>query len=710
MAKKVRVHELAKELGTTSKRLIQVLEEMEVPIKNHMSTVDEDTAQKVISQLTGKKEDKKEATTKEKEEEKKEKQKSDKTQKHKIEQAPQAETSTAVKGAVKGATTSGKKYKKSQARKKRQKSEEEETSSRKVVLEGRITVGEFASKLEDSSANVLALLLDLGIVSNINQELSHEVIELLADEYGVEIIYKKDPAEEELSGYDEDTDEEELEERHPVVTVLGHVDHGKTSLLDHIRKSNVTESEAGGITQHIGAYTVYNDDRGIVFLDTPGHEAFTAMRARGAQATDIAILVVAADDGVMPQTVEAINHVKAAEVNLIVAINKIDKKNANVERVKQQLTEQGLIPEEWGGDTICVPVSSLTGEGIDELLEMITLLAELNDYKTNPYKLAKGIVIEAKLDKGRGPVATILVQDGKLKVGEPVLCGTVYGKIRAMINENGERVSEADSRTPVEIVGLSDVPEAGDRVQVVSDEKFARNLAEKRSDKVKEAARQTQRVTFDDLFDQIKKGEVKDLNLIIKGDVQGSLEALQDSLMKLSIEEVKIKIIHSGVGAITESDVMLAAASNAAIIGFNVRPDIKARKMAENEKVDIRCYRVIYEVLEDVKAAISGMLEPEYEEVVQGVAEVRQVFKSSKVGNIAGCYVTDGRILRNSNIRVIRDGKTVHEGKISSLKRYKDDVKEVATGYECGILVENFNDVQEGDLLESYTMEEVKPV
>ena len=705
MAKKVRVHELAKELGTTSKKLIQVLEEMEVPIKNHMSTVDEETAQKVISQLTGKKEDKKEA-----EAEEKEKQKSDKTQKHKKEQASQTETSTAVKGAVKGATTGGKKSKKAQARKRKQKSEEEESSTRKVVLEGRVTVGEFASKLEDSSANVLSLLLDLGIVSNINQELSHEVIELLADEYGIEVIYKKDPAEEELSSDEEDTDDEDLEERYPVVTVLGHVDHGKTSLLDHIRKSNVTEREAGGITQHIGAYTVYTGDKGIVFLDTPGHEAFTAMRARGAQATDIAILVVAADDGVMPQTVEAINHVKAAGVSLIVAINKIDKKNANVERVKQQLTEQELVPEEWGGDTICVPLSSLTGEGIDELLEMIALLAELNDYKTNPNKLAKGIVIEAKLDKGRGPVATVLVQDGKLKVGEPVLCGTVYGKIRAMINEHGERVSEADSRTPVEIVGLSDVPEAGDRVQIVSDEKFARNLAEKRAEKVKEAARQTQRVTFDDLFDQIKKGEVKDLNLIIKGDVQGSLEALQDSLMKLSIEEVKIKIIHSGVGAITESDVMLAAASNAAIIGFNVRPDVKARKMAENEKVDIRCYRVIYEVLENVKAAISGMLEPEYEEVVQGVAEVRQVFKSSKVGNIAGSYVTDGRILGNSNIRVIRDGKTIHEGKIASLKRYKDDVKEVATGYECGILVENFNDVQEGDLLESYTLEEVKPV
>ncbi len=697
---KVRVYELAKELGTTSKKLIEVLAEMNVPIKNHMSALEEDIAQKLISDLTGQKERGKEILVSGKvEQEKKQTEKNGEKEVIAIENVIEKEPDLPV---------SGRKARKTYIRDKIL--AEKKNKKKEIVLEGRITVGEMAIKLEVSPSEILTILLELGVVSSINKELTPDTIELLADEYGVDLVYRHDPEEVELINYENKTKDEELVTRFPVVTVLGHVDHGKTSLLDYMRKSNVTAGEAGGITQHIGAYKVYAGDKGVVFLDTPGHEAFTSMRARGAQATDIAILVVAADDGIMPQTIEAINHVKAAGVSLIVAINKIDKPNANVDRVKQQLAELELVPEEWGGDTICVPVSALKGEGIDELLEMILLVAEMNDFKTNPNRMARGVVIEAKLDKGRGPVATVLIQDGILKTSHPIVCGSVCGKVRAMTNDLGEKINEADSSMPVEIVGLNDVPQAGDLLQVVNDEKFARNLAEKRSQRLKEAARQTPRVSLEDLFDQIKKGEVKDLKLIIKGDVQGSVEALQDSLLKLSMEEVNIKIIHSGVGSINESDVMLAAASNAAIIGFNVRPDVKARKMSEIEKVDIRSYRIIYEVIEDVKAAVTGLLDPEYEEVIQGVAEVRQVFKSSRIGTIAGSYISEGKILRNYKIRVIRDGQTVHEGKIGSLKRFKEDVKEVSSGYECGILVEGFNDIKEGDLFEAYTLEEIKVI
>jgi len=698
----MRVYELARELGTTSKKLIEVLKDMNIPIKNHMSSLDEDTAQKLISVLTGQQKGQEETTTKEVDEEK-----------LPVEEKETSETAKAATGVeVQDKDTEtrklGRKARKASMEKAKKEAKEEK---KEIELEGNVTVNELASKLEDSSANVLSILLDLGVPSHINQELSPEVIELVASEYDVEVSYQRDLEEEKLGDTETESDDEEVKApRYPVVAVLGHVDHGKTSLLDYIRKSNVTDSEAGGITQHIGAYRVLTDDEGVIFLDTPGHEAFTAMRARGAQVTDIAIIVVAANDGIMPQTIEAINHVKAAEVNIIVAINKIDKKNANIERVKQQLADQGLIPEDWGGNTICVPVCALSGEGVDELLEMIVLLAEMNEYKTNFKKAARGIVIESNLDKGKGPLATVLIQKGTLKIGDPVVCGHIYGRIRAMVDDRGEVIKEADACTPVKIVGLNNVPQAGDQLYVVNDEKFARHLAEKRAQKHKEISRKSSPVSFDDLFEQITKGEVKELNLIIKGDVHGSVEALQDSLMKLSIEEVKIKIIHSGVGAITESDVMLAAASNAAIIGFNVRPDTKARKMAESENVDIRSYRIIYEVIEDVKAAVTGMLDPEYKEVVQGVAEVRQVFKSSRVGNIAGSYISEGKISRNSTIRVIRDGQTLHEGKIASLKRFKDDVKEVSNGYECGILLESFNDFKEGDILEAYTMEEVKVI
>jgi translation initiation factor IF-2 len=713
---KVRVYELAKELGTSSKKLMEVLEEMNVPIKNHMSALDEDVAQRLISVLTGQNEPVDSAKTKAPEKKDvpvlAEKPKDKQAEKPAVKSAEKTADTEKKEEAVSPESSgdgnipvTGRKARKAYIKDKLL--AEKELKKKEIVLEGRTTVGELAAKLEVSVGDVLTLLLDLGIVSNINQELPRETIELLAEEYETGVVYRQDPEEEELFKYEADEDAE-LASRFPVVAVLGHVDHGKTSLLDYIRQSNVTASEAGGITQHIGAYKVFAGDKGVVFLDTPGHEAFTSMRARGAQATDIAVLVVAADDGVMPQTVEAINHVKAAGVNIIVALNKIDKPNANPDRVKQQLSDMGLVPEEWGGDTICVPVSALKGDGIDDLLEMILLVAEIHNYKTDPHRPARGIVIEAKLDKGRGPVATVLIQDGTLKIAQPIICGSVYGKVRAMTNDTGEKIMEADSSVPVEIVGLNDVPQAGDKMQAVNDEKFARNLAEKRARKIKEASRQTPRINLEDLFDQIKMGEVKDLNLIIKGDVQGSVEALQDSLLKLSLEEVKIKIIHSGVGSVNESDIMLATASNAAIIGFNVRPDVNARKMAESENVDVRTYRVIYEVIEDVQAAVTGMLDPEYEEVIQGVAEVRQVFKSSKIGSIAGSYVTEGKIMRNYKIRVVRDGQTIHEGKIGSLKRFKEDVREVQNGYECGILVDGYNDIKEGDVFEAFTLEEVK--
>jgi len=557
------------------------------------------------------------------------------------------------------------------------------------------------------ASEILAKLLDLGIIYNINQPLTEDLLEFLSEEYGIKFKLKTDPDEEELFNMMEQVTDEQQKPRPPVVTVLGHVDHGKTSLLDAIRETNIIASEAGGITQHIGAYTVEINGKRVVFLDTPGHEAFTAMRVRGAQITDIAVLVVAADDGVMPQTVEAINHAKAAGVPVIVALNKIDKPSANPERVKKQLADIGLLPEEWGGDTIFVNVSALKRQGLEELLEMILLVAEMAELKANYSRKAKGIVIEAKLDKGRGPVATILVQDGVLSVGDPVICGNIYGKVRAMIDDKGSRIKKAFPSTPVEVLGLTEVPQAGDSFLVVTDEKLARQIAQKRGEKLREATlRKEQRISLDDFFNRITDNAI-DLNIIIKADVQGSAEALHESLMKIENEKVKIKIIHKGVGAITESDVMLASASNAVIIGYNIRPEANARKLAERERVDIRLYRVIYEIIDDVKSAIHGLLEPEYEEVVLGQAEIRQIFKVSKIGTVAGSYVLEGKISRNANMRVIRDGVVIHEGRIESLKRFKDDAKEVNTGFECGILLENFNDLKEGDILEAYEKRKV---
>lgn len=581
-----------------------------------------------------------------------------------------------------------------------------------ITINGNLTVKELAEKMGIKAAEIIKKLMFLGVMATINQEIDAETAAVVAQEFGfiVELKPKEPDAEERLELEEEEDDPTQLEPRPPVVTVLGHVDHGKTSLLDAIRDANVTATEAGGITQHIGAYQVQHQGKRITFVDTPGHEAFTAMRARGASVTDIAVLVVAADDGVKPQTVEAINHAKAAGVPIVVAINKMDKPDANPERVKQQLTEHGLVAEEWGGDTICVPVSALKKTGLDELLEMILLVAEVHELKANPKRAARGTVIESQLDKGRGPVATVLVQNGTLRVGDVLVAGSSSCRVRAMIDHKGRRVKKAGPSTPVEVLGFSEVPQAGDRFYRVKDEKLARQIADKRQERKRqeELLKAAGRISLEEVFSRIQEGAVKELPLIVKADVQGSVEALVQALEKLSTDEVKVQMVHSGVGAITETDVMLASASKAIIIGFNVRPDVNARKAAEREMVDIRTYQVIYEILDDVKAALSGLLEPQYREVILGQAEVRQIFKASRVGTIAGCYVQEGKIVRDAKVRVIRDGKVVYDGRLSSLKRFKDDVREVVQGYECGLTLERFNDIHEGDLLEFYTTEEVQ--
>ena len=579
-----------------------------------------------------------------------------------------------------------------------------------IQIGNTITVKDLADKLGKNSADIVMRLMKKNVMASVNQEIEFELAEAICDEFDViaEKAEEIDLLEEEFR--EEEDNEEDLVERPPVVVVMGHVDHGKTSLLDAIRHSNVTTREAGGITQHIGAYTVAIDGKPITFLDTPGHEAFTAMRMRGAQVTDIAVLVVAADDGVMPQTIEAINHAKAAGVEIIVAINKIDKPSANPERVKQELVEYGLISEDWGGDTICVPVSATTKEGIDHLLEMIILVAEMKELKANPNKKARGSIIEAQLDKGRGAVATVLVQNGTLNVGDPVVAGSTYGRIRAMMNDKGQKVKKAGPSMPVEILGLNEVPRAGDMFYVAQSEKHARQVAESvaaknREDLIKDTP---QKVSLDDLFSQIQSGNIKELNIVIKADVQGSVEAVRASLEKLSNDEVRIRTIHGGVGAITESDVMLASASNAIIIGFNVRPEASAKSVADDQKVDIRLYRVIYNAIEDITAAMKGMLDPVYEEKIIGHAEIRQLFKASGVGTIGGAYVKEGKLQRNARVRVVRDGIVVHEGELATLRRFKDDVKEVATGFECGIVINKFNDIKEGDIIEAFVMEEIK--
>ncbi len=578
-----------------------------------------------------------------------------------------------------------------------------------VLIPENITVGELASRLKATAAEVIKKLMMMGIMASINDVIDFDTASLVAMEFHAKIEKEIVVTIEERIIDDSEDSDENLVPRAPVVVVMGHVDHGKTSLLDAIRHSDVISTEAGGITQHIGAYRVKINKGDITFLDTPGHEAFTTMRARGAQITDIAILVVAADDGIMPQTVEAINHAKAAEVSIIVAINKMDKPGANPENIKQQLTEHGVIPEEWGGDTPCIPISAKKREGIEDLLEMVMLIADMKELKANPDRSAKGTIIEARLDKGRGPIATVLVQNGTLHVGDIIVAGTAVGKVRAMLNERGERVKVAGPSVPVEITGLDSVPVGGDTFNAVSDERLARELVEERKIKQKEAQFSAQtKVTLDNLFAQMKMGEIKELKVIVKGDVQGSVEAVTQSLEKLSNDEVRVHVIHGAVGAVSESDVMLANASNAIIVGFNVRPDPVAAENAERNGVDLRLYRIIYDCIDEISAAMRGLLAPKYKEVQLGRAECRQVYKISNVGVIAGCYVVDGKISRNAEIRVVRDGIVVAEDKLLSLRRFKDDVKEVAQGYECGIGLEKFNDIKEGDVFEAFIMEEYR--
>lgn len=707
---KLRVYELAKETGLTSKEAMIILSRLGFEVKSHMSTLTDEQMRQYKAHLR-RLEQPDDVIEKENRQIEKERQQRSKPKKEKLKH-----TDTEIKSQRhkrKGRKSASQKQDKkghvSRAKKANAKNKEEERSAsvKEILIGQHITVKDFSQKIGKSPTDVIKKLMSLGVMATINEELDAETASILGAEFGIDV---KVEIEESRTDIQEIIDPpESLRERPPVVTVMGHVDHGKTSLLDAIRETNVTATEAGGITQHIGAYQVDIEGKKITFLDTPGHEAFTAMRARGAKATDVAILVVAADDGVMPQTVEAINHAKAAKVPIVVAINKIDKPNANPEKVKQELTEHGLVPEEWGGDTICVPVSAIRQEGITHLLEMVLLVAELAELKANPNRPAAGIVIESRLDKGRGPVATILVQKGTLKVGDSLIAGACYGKVRAMLDDKGKRVKTAGPSCPVEVLGLSEVPMAGDIFQVVPDDKLAREISsERQAEKREQELRQSAKVKLEELFQQMDDGGVKELRIIIKGDVQGSVEALQQSLERLSTDEVKVELIHGGVGAISETDVMLASASNAIIIGFNVRPDSNARKLAEKEGVDIRLYRVIYEAIEEVKSAMAGLLDPDLKEMILGRAEVRATFKVPKAGVIAGCYVLEGKITNNAQVRLIRDGVVIHEGKIESLKRFKDDAKEVAQGFECGIGIERYNDIKEGDIIEAYGFKEVQ--
>ncbi|MBQ3226371.1 MAG: translation initiation factor IF-2 [Clostridia bacterium] len=809
---KVRVHELAKELDINSKELIALLDGFGFPIKNHMSTLEQEELDIIFESLTqrfdkvlaiplfaqgqkvdmpvkkakaqsekAEKEAEKPEEPKAKEEKKKEPEKKEEVPKEEVKKAgpsktapqpkkekpkrtppkaerPKMKTLEHVGGEDGEASTEQfernvrhvdtrqsvvdlnkiedekieelmptnavddsvkkQKLKKGSGRLKDNakmdknvpvKEQKVKKEKKTVLIPDEISVGELAERLEVPATEVIKKLMTLGIMAAISQTIDFDVASLIAEDLGAIVEKEIILTDEDILFDDFEDDESSLEPRSPVVVVMGHVDHGKTSLLDAIRSTNVTDTEAGGITQHIGAHRVRIHDKKITFLDTPGHEAFTAMRARGAQVTDIAILVVAADDGIMPQTIEAINHAKAANLNIIVAINKIDKEAANPDKIKQELTEYDLIPEDWGGDTICVEVSAKQRINIEGLLEMVLLVAEMRELKANPNRKAKGTVIESKLDKGRGPVATVLVQNGTLRVGDTIVAGTAMGHIRAMLDDKGKRIKKAGPSVPVEILGLNEVPDGGDLFYVVEDERMAKNVIEKRKQQIKdERINAHAAVTLDDLFDRIKEGEMKELDIIVKADVQGSVEAVRQSLEKLSNDEVRVKVIHGAVGAIRESDVMLASASGAIIVGFNVRPDAGAAASAESQGVDIRLYRVIYNAIEEIEAAMKGMLEPTFKEEVTGHAEIRQTFKVSSVGTIAGCYVTDGTIHRNSQVRVVRDGIIVYEGALASLKRFKDDAKEVNSGYECGLNIENFNDIKEGDVIECFRMVEVE--
>ena len=684
---KVRVYELAKELRMTSKELISKMKDLDLNVNSHMSSLEEEEAEMIKELIEEEKKLKKSNNRSNGKSNKKLNKKGNKKNK------PQ-HFDNDIEDNIKPDD----------------KVEDKKVNS--IEIEDNIIVRDFAEKIGVSPTELITKLIGLGVMAGINDSIDYDVASLLGEEYGYEIIKKEDKEDsDDEFKLDFEDKPEDLKPRAPVVTVMGHVDHGKTSLLDAIRKTSVTKQEAGGITQHIGASIVNVKGNKIIFLDTPGHEAFTSMRARGAQVTDIAVLVVAADDGVMPQTVEAINHAKAANVPIIVAINKMDKPTANPDRVKQELTEYGLVPEEWGGDTITVPVSALKKEGLDELLEMILLVAEMQELKANPDRPAVGTVIEAQLDKNRGPVATVIIQKGTLNVGDAVICGITSGKIRAMFDDKGKRLKNAGPSMPVAILGLSEVPEAGDKLYVVKDEKMARAYAEQKKEEIRqEQLKATQKVSLDSLFERIQSGEMKELNVIVKSDTRGTIDAIKKSLEKIGAEteEVKINVIHDGVGGITESDVMLASASNALIIGFNVRPTLSAMELAKVEKVDVKTYRIIYEAIDDIKAAIKGMLEPKYVEEVIGRAEVRATFKVPNVGTVAGIYVLQGKITRNSSIRLLRNDTVIYEGEIASLKRFKDDVREIASGYEGGLGLQNFHDIKEGDVLEAYIMKEVK--
>lgn len=693
---KIRIHEYAKETGLTSKEIIDFLESKNIEVKSHMSSLEDDVLKVLDAQFkkNAKKADAKPAANKPAAKQNNAKQNQQKNNNNNRKQNQKNKPNTA---------------KPKQAEAKRQEPKQAEPESKHFTYEEGITVGELAEKIGVESSVIVKDLFMLGIVTNINQSLDQESVEVVAENYGFTS---------ELEVFVDDTDltnffnlEEQIldEERPSVVTIMGHVDHGKTTLLDSIRNTKVTAGEAGGITQHVGAYQIEHGDKKITFLDTPGHAAFTTMRARGAQVTDITILVVAADDGVMPQTIEAINHAKAAEVPIIVAVNKTDKPTANADRVMTELGEHGLYPEDWGGDTIFVQLSALTGDGIDDLLEMITLVGEMAELKTTSNMPAVGTVIDAELDKSRGPAASLLVQHGTLNVGDSIVVGSTFGKVRAMVSDTGQRIKSAGPSVPVEITGINDVPEAGDRFVVFKDDKKARQIGEARHEnKIMKDREVNQKVSLDNLFEQMKEGEMKDLNIIIKGDAQGSVEALAASLMKIDVEGVNVRIIHTGVGAINESDVTLANASSAIIIGFNVRPDVNAKRAAEQSQIDMRLHRIIYKVIEEIEFAMKGMLDPEFEEQVIGNVEVREIFKVSKVGTIAGAYVTDGKITRDSGVRVIRDGIVVFEGELDTLKRFKDDAKEVTTGYECGLTIKNFNDIKEGDQIEPFIMVEIE--
>lgn len=746
---KIRAYELSKIFGFPSKNIVNVLHEYGVSTKNHMSALSEYELDVIFEYYTQKNQAKDFSIFDKKKEEPKEAAENvsdneDFTPVPEIEVGRKLRTADTrvnnvdldriddekIEELIPENVKQGDKKQKINQKKKQQQRQQHSTKQKRkpenvikkvekkekkveplnVLVPNEITVGELASRMKKSPAEIIKKLMLLGIMATVNETLDFDTASLMVEEFGGIVEKEIILTDEEILFDDFEDTAEQLKPRSPVVVVMGHVDHGKTSLLDAIRDTNVTEGEFGGITQHIGAHRVRVGEKKITFLDTPGHEAFTAMRARGALVTDIAILVVAADDGIMPQTIEAINHAKAAEVSIIVAINKIDKDGANPDKVKQELMEHGLVPEEWGGDTICVEVSAKKRQNIKELLEMVLLVAEMKELKANPDRKAKGTVIESQLDKGRGSVATVLVQNGTLHVGDYVVAGTASGRVRAMNNDKGKSVKKAGPSIPVEILGLSEVPEGGDEFYVVEDERKARSVVENRKfQEKKEKQKSATAISLDNLFEQIEAGKMKDLNIVVKADVQGSVEAVKQSLERISNDEVRVNVIHGAVGAINESDVMLASASNAIIVGFNVRPTNGASDAAEDAGVDLRMYRVIYDAIEDIEKAMKGMLEPTFREEVTGHVEIRTTFKVSGVGTIGGAYVLDGKIRRDSLVRVVRDGIVIHEGELNSLKRFKDDVKEVNAGYECGLSVSNYNDIKDGDIIEAYIMAQVEP-